>query len=59
MKHINIEISDEEFALLSAIKGDRTWREYIMKDVLNQGRRQQLQILINNEGADKVKSAIS
>ena len=57
MKHINIKISDKEFALLSAIKGDRTWREYIMKDVLNQGRRQQLQILINNQEADKVKSA--
>ena len=49
MKHINIELSDEEFVQLSKVKGDRTWREYIMKEVLNQSRRQQLQMLINNQ----------
>ena len=50
MKYINIKISEEEFAQLYAVKGDRTWREYIMKDVMNQSRRQQLQNMINGEG---------
>jgi hypothetical protein len=42
VKYITISLGDEDFEKLSMAKGDRTWREYIMKDVLNQYRRQKL-----------------
>jgi len=48
MKYISISLDDEDFEHLSMAKGDRTWQEYIMKDVLNQRRRQKLQVLVNN-----------
>jgi hypothetical protein len=47
MRYIGIKLDDEDFEQLSMAKGDRTWQEYIMKDVLNQRRRQKLQILAN------------
>jgi len=45
MRYITISLDDEDFGHLSKAKGDRTWREYIMKDVLNQRRRQKLQTM--------------
>lgn len=42
MKYITIKLSNEEFLQLSKVKGDRTWREYIMKDVKNHHRREAL-----------------
>lgn len=42
MKYITIKLSNEEFMQLSRVKGDRTWREYIMKDVTNHHRREAL-----------------
>jgi hypothetical protein len=45
MRYITISLDDKEFIQLSMAKGDRTWREYIMKDVLNQHRRQALQAI--------------
>jgi len=42
MRYITIRLDDDDFERLSMAKGDRTWREYIMKDVLNQHRRQEL-----------------
>jgi predicted transcriptional regulator len=50
MKYVTIRLDDEDFELLLMAKGDRTWREYIMKDVLNHKRRQQLQIMANGRG---------
>lgn len=47
MKYISISLDDEDFEHLSMAKGDRTWQEYIMKDVLNQRRRKELQVLVN------------
>jgi hypothetical protein len=47
MKYVTIRLDDEDFDRLLMAKGDRTWKEYIMKDVLNRGRRQQLQVLVN------------
>jgi hypothetical protein len=47
MRYISIKLENEDFEHLLMAKGDRTWEEYIMKDVLNHGRRQQLQILVN------------
>jgi hypothetical protein len=35
MKYINIKVGEEEFAQLYAVKEDRTWGGYIMKDVMN------------------------
>ncbi|HPE62484.1 MAG TPA: hypothetical protein PLQ49_00075 [Methanothrix sp.] len=49
MRYITIKLSDEDFERLSMTKGDRTWQEYIMKDLLNQARRQELQRMIGNE----------
>ncbi len=46
MRYITINLDEEDFENLSTAKGDRTWREYIMKDVLNQRRRQMLQTMI-------------
>ena len=50
MKYISIKLDDEDFKHLSMAKGDRTWEEYIMKDVMNHRRRQKLQILANGIG---------
>jgi predicted CopG family antitoxin len=50
MRYISIELDDEDFEQLSTAKGDRTWQEYIMKDVLNQRRRKELQVLANSWG---------
>lgn len=50
MRYITIKLDEEDFEHLSMAKGDRTWKEYIMKDVLNNCRRQQLQILVNSRG---------
>ena len=50
MRYITIRLDDEDFKNLSMAKGDRTWQEYIMKDVLNQERRKQLQVLANGRG---------
>lgn len=50
MRYITIRLDDEDFENLSMAKGDRTWQEYIMKDVLNQERRKQLQVLANGRG---------
>jgi hypothetical protein len=47
-KYISIRLSDEEYTQVSKAKGDRTWREYIMKDVLNQLRREELLAVIQN-----------
>lgn len=48
-KYINIRLSDEEYKQVLKAKGDRTWREYIMKDILNQHRRQELLEIIRSE----------
>lgn len=48
MRYITISLDDEEFEQLSQAKGDRTWREYIMKDVMNHRRRRKLQKITNN-----------
>ncbi|HPE62477.1 MAG TPA: hypothetical protein PLQ49_00040 [Methanothrix sp.] len=50
MRYISIKLDDEDFEKLSMAKGDRTWEEYIMKDVHNNRRRKELQILANNRG---------
>ena len=57
MRYITIRLGDEDFELLSMAKGDRTWQEYIMKDVLNQRRRQMMQTIIKNEEPRSRKSA--
>ena len=49
MRYISIKLTDEDFEHLSMAKGDRTWREYIMKDLLNQAKRKELQRMIGNE----------
>lgn len=46
MRYITINLDDEDFENLSKAKGDRTWRDYIMKDVMNQRRRRMLQTII-------------
>jgi hypothetical protein len=50
MRYISIKLDDQDFDHLSMAKGDRTWQEYIMKDVLNQRRRKELQILASSRG---------
>ena len=49
MRYITIRLSDEDFERLSMAKGDRTWREYVMKDLLNQTKRRELQRIIGND----------
>ncbi len=48
MRYITINLDDEEFEQLSMAKGDRTWREYIMKDIMNHRRRRKLQKITND-----------
>jgi len=48
MRYITISIDDDDFEHLSMAKGERTWREYVMKDVLNWRRRRKLQRAIKD-----------
>jgi hypothetical protein len=42
MRYVTIRLDDDDFEHLSMVKGDRTWREYLMKAVLNHRLRLKL-----------------